>query len=170
MKKMAIVEDREEDKYEHRTAFKCWKCLPETGLELPELSSDAHAQTLISGVMQSLSSARQSEVKAWEEEITACEHTLMLEQFATGHILESGTHGNPLLASWSLCFVGLAHCSRCDLKENLWLCLTCGSLGCGRQQAGGFAGNGHALEHFAESQHPVCVKLGTITPEGGAGG
>ena len=40
--------------------------------------------------MQAMSSARQSEVKAWEEEITACEHTLTLEQFAVGHIPASG--------------------------------------------------------------------------------
>ena len=30
--------------------------------------------------MSALSSAQQSEVKAWEEEILACEHTLMLQQ------------------------------------------------------------------------------------------
>ncbi len=30
--------------------------------------------------MKALSSAQQSEVKAWEEEILACEHTLTLEQ------------------------------------------------------------------------------------------
>jgi uncharacterized UBP type Zn finger protein len=65
--------------------------------------------------------------------------------------------------------LGLAHCSKCDLKENLWLCLTCGALGCGRELYGGLGGNGHALAHFRESSHPVCVKLGTITPEGGAG-
>jgi len=58
---------------------------------------------------------------------------------------------------------------KCDLKENLWLCLTCGSLGCGRKQVGGLDGNGHALSHFNESQHSVSVKLGTITPEGNAG-
>lgn len=63
----------------------------------------------------------------------------------------------------------MAHCSKCDLKENLWLCLTCGALGCGRKLYGGVGGNGHALTHFEESQHPVCVKLGTITPEGNAG-
>ena len=66
-------------------------------------------------------------------------------------------------------FAGLAHCTKCDLKENLWLCLTCGSLGCGRKQFGGVGGNGHGLQHFEDSQHPVSVKLGTITPEGGAG-
>lgn len=64
---------------------------------------------------------------------------------------------------------GLAHCTKCDLKENLWLCLTCGSLGCGRQQFGGLGGNGHGLQHFEETRHPVSVKLGTITPEGNAG-
>lgn len=34
----------------------------------------------ISGIMTAVSSAQQSEVKAWEEEILACEHTLTLEQ------------------------------------------------------------------------------------------
>ena len=65
--------------------------------------------------------------------------------------------------------LGMAHCSKCNLKENLWLCLTCGALGCGRELYAGLGGNGHALAHFEESSHPICVKLGTITPEGNAG-
>lgn len=155
MTKLAIVADRDEDKYEHHTVVKCWKCNPETGLELPALSpsDDPHVKILVDGVIRSLSSARQSEVKAWEEEITPCEHALMLEQHSTG----------PIPAS------GLAHCSKCDLKENLWLCLTCGSLGCGRQQYGGLGGNGHGLQHYEETNHHISVKLGTITPEGSAG-
>lgn len=32
------------------------------------------------GVMNSMASAQQSEVKAWEEELVACEHALLLEQ------------------------------------------------------------------------------------------
>ncbi|KAI0653789.1 ubiquitinyl hydrolase [Cubamyces menziesii] len=152
MKKLAIVEEREEDKYEFKTVLKCWKCDANNGLEIAEASNDPHVKSLIDGVMTSMSSARQSEVKAWEEEVTACEHTLMLEQHATG----------PIAAS------GLAHCTKCDLKENLWLCLTCGSLGCGRQQFGGLGGNGHGLQHYEETHHPVSVKLGTITPEGSA--
>lgn len=63
----------------------------------------------------------------------------------------------------------MAHCSSCDLKENLWLCLTCGALGCGRQQFGGVGGNGHGLAHYEQTGHGVSVKLGTITPEGNAG-
>jgi ubiquitin carboxyl-terminal hydrolase 5/13 len=102
--------------------------------------------------MTSLSSARQSQVKAWEEEMTTCEHTLTLQQ----------PEARPIQAE------GLAHCSKCDLKENLWLCMTCGNLACGRAQFGGISGNGHALLHYNETNHPTAVKLGTITPEGTA--
>lgn len=61
-------------------------------------------------------------------------------------------------------------CTECDLNSNLWLCLTCGFANCGRQQFGGVGGNGHALQHWQETGHPVGVKLGTITPEGTGGG
>lgn len=27
----------------------------------------------------------------------------------------------------------MAHCGNCELSSNLWLCLTCGYLGCGRK-------------------------------------
>lgn len=111
-------------------------------------------KALADETMRSLSSARQSEVKAWEEEFEPCEHTLMLQQTSVGAIPASG----------------LAHCVACELTSNLWLCLTCGSLGCGRSQFGVVGGgNGHGLRHFEETGHPVSVKLGTITPEGGAG-
>ncbi|RDB31082.1 Ubiquitin carboxyl-terminal hydrolase 14 [Hypsizygus marmoreus] len=152
MTKLAIVEDREEEKYEHATTVKCWKCDGGNGVEVPGASDNPKIKALVDGVMQAMSSARQSEVKAWEEEILPCEHTFALHQEATGHIPASG----------------LAHCSACDLKENLWLCMTCGSLGCGRQQFGGVGGNGHGLKHFEATGHPVSVKLGTITAEGSA--
>ena len=153
MTKLAITADCEEDKYEHSTVLKCWKCDPEMGAELPGFAADAEIRKLVDGVMNSMSSARQSEVKAWEEEFLPCEHTFTLQQISTGHIPPSG----------------LAHCAKCDLTGNLWLCLTCGSLGCGRQQFSGISGNGHGLQHFEETGHPVSIKLGTITPEGGAG-
>ena len=56
----------------------------------------------------------------------------------------------------------------CDLKENLWLCLQCGNLGCGRAQFGGSGGNSHGLKHTELTSHAVAVKLGSITPEGTA--
>ena len=56
----------------------------------------------------------------------------------------------------------------CDLKENLWLCLQCGNLGCGREQYGGAGGNSHGLKHTELTSHAVAVKLGSITPDGTA--
>lgn len=65
-------------------------------------------------------------------------------------------------------FPDLGHCSLCDLKENLWLCLQCGNLSCGRAQFGGVGGNSHGLAHADQTAHSVAVKLGSITPEGTA--
>lgn len=56
----------------------------------------------------------------------------------------------------------------CELKENLWLCLQCGNLGCGRAQFGVVEGKSHGLAHADATHHPVAVKLGSITPEGTA--
>lgn len=64
--------------------------------------------------------------------------------------------------------LALGHCSMCDLKENLWLCLQCGNLGCGRAQFGGVDGNSHGLKHTELTNHTTAVKLGSITPEGTA--
>jgi ubiquitin carboxyl-terminal hydrolase 5/13 len=38
----------------------------------------------VDGIMKSMASAQQSEVKAWEEELEMCEHTLMLQQEDAG--------------------------------------------------------------------------------------
>lgn len=92
MTKLAIVAERDEDKFEFHTTLKCWRCDSQTGRELPGATDDPFVKTLADGVMQSLSSARQSEVKAWEEEIVPCEHTLTLEQHASGPIEASGMH------------------------------------------------------------------------------
>lgn len=62
----------------------------------------------------------------------------------------------------------LNHCSQCALRENLWLCLQCGNVGCGRSQFGGVGGNSHALAHALDMTHTVAVKLNSITPEGSA--
>ncbi|KZO89749.1 ubiquitinyl hydrolase [Calocera viscosa TUFC12733] len=149
LKRLAISEEREEDQYDFVRVVRCWGC---GGKLLPDAMKDPYVSAIVNGIAGSMSSARQSEVKAWEEEITACEHTLTLQQNPPSAIEASG----------------LAHCGKCELTENLWLCLTCGSLGCGRQQFGGVGGHGHGMDHYSETKHPVSVKLGTITPEGNA--
>ena len=65
-------------------------------------------------------------------------------------------------------FPDLSQCSMCDMKENLWLCLECGNLGCGRSQFGGIGGNSHALAHADLTCHAIAVKLGSITADGSA--
>jgi len=61
-----------------------------------------------------------------------------------------------------------SHCNGCELSQNLWMCLTCGYLGCGRSFFDGSGGNNHAVEHYKLTKHPLVVKTGTITPSGEA--
>lgn len=36
MKKLAIMEEREEDKYEHTLTIRCWLCEPTGGMPIPD--------------------------------------------------------------------------------------------------------------------------------------
>ena len=147
MTKLAIAAETEADRYDTTTQVKCYEC----GVDDVDQSSGKLAE-LVDAVLKANTFARQEEVKAWEQELTACEHTLCLEQDAARQI-ESQS---------------LGHCSECELNENLWLCLTCGNLGCGRQQFGGVGGNSHGVGHTKTTSHPVAVKLGSLTADGTA--
>ncbi len=57
-------------------------------------------------------------------------------------------------------------CQHCDKTENLWLCLTCGEISCGRKFWDGTGGNNHGVEHYQATRHPLVVKLGTIESGG----
>jgi ubiquitin carboxyl-terminal hydrolase 5/13 len=144
--KLAIKAETEQDKYDIQTDVHCFECgvtgIPKGG-KLGEV---------VDGVLKANTFAKEQEIKAWEQEITPCEHTLCLEQ-EPGRPIPSGD---------------LGQCTKCDLKENLWLCLTCGNLGCGRQQHGGLPGNSHAKAHGDATGHPVAVKLGSLTADGSA--
>ena len=145
--KLAIAAETEADRYETKTQVKCYEC----GVEDVDNTSGKLPGT-VDAVLKANTFARQAEVQAWEQEFVPCEHTLCLEQEEARKIASQD----------------LGHCSMCDLKENLWLCLQCGNLGCGRSQFGGVGGNGHALAHADGRSHGVAVKLGSITPEGTA--
>jgi ubiquitin carboxyl-terminal hydrolase 5/13 len=123
---------------------RCWECG-----EIAYESND-----ILKGILQHLlelpSLREKEELKAWREEILPCEHCYTLPQESTDvHLKE--------------------HCFECNLTNNLWLCLTCGHIGCGRKQFDGTGGNEHGLKHYEETLHTVVCKLGTITPEGNAG-
>lgn len=146
MSKLAIAAETEEDRYDTTLTARCLECDTDLDMQNPKLAP------VVDGIMKANTFARKEEVKAWEQELTGCEHILLLQQQPSRKI-EQGD---------------LGHCYACDLKENLWLCLECGNLGCGRKQMGGVDGNSHALAHSDESGHGVAVKLGSITPEGTA--
>ena len=67
MKKLAIVEEHEEDKYDYCTTLWCWSCDHLAEKLLQEESGPPDIKCLTTSIMQSLSYARQLEVKAWEE-------------------------------------------------------------------------------------------------------
>lgn len=147
MSKLAIAAETETDRYDTHTSVRCYVC----HMNDIEQSSGKIA-ALVDGVMKANTFSRQEEVKAWEQEMTSCEHILTMQQ-GPERTIESQQ---------------LGHCSMCDLQENLWLCLECGNLGCGRAQFGGVGGHSHGLAHANASGHGVAVKLGSITPEGTA--
>ncbi|GAB0136621.1 hypothetical protein EsDP_00004916 [Epichloe bromicola] len=146
MSRLAIAAETEEDRYDTSLAAKCLECNVELDLKNYRLAS------VVDGILHANTFSRKEEVKAWEQELTSCEHVLLMQQNNPRKI-EQGE---------------LGHCTGCNLRENLWLCLECGNLGCGRKQMGGIDGNSHALSHSNESGHGVAVKLGSITPEGTA--
>jgi ubiquitin carboxyl-terminal hydrolase 5/13 len=147
MSKLSIKAETEADRYDTATQVKCYDC----GIDNVGASTGKLA-LVVEAVLKAATFARQEEVKAWEQDLTACEHTLCLEQDPPRVIASQD----------------LGHCSQCELNENLWLCLTCGNLGCGRAQFGGIGGNSHGVEHKNQTSHPVAVKLGSLTAEGTA--
>mmetsp|Transcript_9980 Transcript_9980/g.16569 ORF Transcript_9980/g.16569 Transcript_9980/m.16569 type:complete len:352 (+) Transcript_9980:3-1058(+) len=47
-------------------------------------------------------------------------------------------------------------CNCCALQETLWVCLTCGFVGCGRYS------QGHAANHFSETKHVFSLEMATM--------
>ncbi|RKP37734.1 hypothetical protein BJ085DRAFT_19656 [Dimargaris cristalligena] len=145
--KLAIVEEaNDEEKYQHTTALKCYAC----ALTLPCDPLPEAVALAVTVINTSLSATKKSEIQSWEaDDLMPCEHTLTLGPSASN----SGARD---------------HCHECDLTNNLWLCLTCGNVGCGRRHFDGSGGNNHGISHFEITGHPVACKLGTISPEGTA--
>uniref|UniRef100_A0A8C5QZ04 Ubiquitin carboxyl-terminal hydrolase n=1 Tax=Leptobrachium leishanense TaxID=445787 RepID=A0A8C5QZ04_9ANUR len=113
--------------------------------ELPALVTIA-----CDAVLNSKSPYRQLDQDSWEEE-------LQVSKFANNLVQMDNSVKIPP-SGWK--------CAKCNLRENLWLNLTDGSVMCGKWFCSGSGGNGHALEHHKQMGYPLAVKLGTITPDG----
>uniref|UniRef100_A0A8C5WKN2 Ubiquitin carboxyl-terminal hydrolase n=1 Tax=Leptobrachium leishanense TaxID=445787 RepID=A0A8C5WKN2_9ANUR len=120
--------------------------------ELPALVSDSMFGVTIAcdAVLNSKSPYRQLDQDSWEEE-------LQVSKFANNLVQMDNSVKIPP-SGWK--------CAKCNLRENLWLNLTDGSVMCGKWFCSGSGGNGHALEHHKQMGYPLAVKLGTITPDG----
>mmetsp|Transcript_7725 Transcript_7725/g.18601 ORF Transcript_7725/g.18601 Transcript_7725/m.18601 type:complete len:600 (+) Transcript_7725:77-1876(+) len=47
-------------------------------------------------------------------------------------------------------------CGGCGMHKTLWVCLTCGFVGCGRYT------NKHSVDHFQKTNHPFALELATL--------
>uniref|UniRef100_A0A183JH62 Ubiquitin carboxyl-terminal hydrolase n=1 Tax=Schistosoma curassoni TaxID=6186 RepID=A0A183JH62_9TREM len=45
------------------------------------------------------------------------------------------------------------HCSSCHTTESVWACLSCSNFACGRYISE------HALQHFRQTNHPLCIDV-----------
>uniref|UniRef100_A0A4W6FFE6 Ubiquitin carboxyl-terminal hydrolase 13 n=1 Tax=Lates calcarifer TaxID=8187 RepID=A0A4W6FFE6_LATCA len=113
--------------------------------ELPALVTIA-----CDAVLNASSAYKKQEPESWDEEIQVSRHARSLRQ------LDNGVRIPP--SGWK--------CQKCEMRENLWLNLTDGAVLCGKWFFDGSGGNGHALEHYRETNYPLAVKLDTITPDG----
>lgn len=76
MSRIAISPTTEEDRYTTATRVVCYSC-PD---EIIDISASPELEQVVDGIMNSLTLSRKEEVKAWELELTSCEHVLHLDQ------------------------------------------------------------------------------------------
>jgi len=142
IQKLEIKDIKDEDFYD--TTISVYNIAEDCYYSRDQLSAEFNR--LIDAILTTNSSNRQQEITQWEQEIFPCDHSLDVEQF--------DIDGK----------VDLSKCSQCELTENLWICLHCGALGCGRSQYGSSVkGNSHALGHYELTGHPIAVKLGSLS-------
>lgn len=89
--KLAIAAETEEDRYDTQVRVQCYDC----GVEEVDRSS-GKLSSAIDGVLKANTFARQAEVKAWEQEMIPCEHTLCLEQDTARRIESQGAWRAPM--------------------------------------------------------------------------
>lgn len=142
--KLEILQQTDLDLYD--TTTKLYVAFLDSYLCLEE--SPESVRLLVDQILAANSANTDNDIKAWEHEVFPCEHSLTLDQTHESNTADT------------------SKCSLCDLTLNLWVCLTCGTVSCGRSQFGSdIKGNSHALAHYDLCGHPVAAKLGSLSPE-----
>ncbi|XP_030842725.1 ubiquitin carboxyl-terminal hydrolase 5 [Strongylocentrotus purpuratus] len=143
------VEDENQYEYEEHNSV---VILPDfTEIPLPNAELPEEVQLSIASILSATSASKAEQIQAWDGEAKILSrHAANLKQ------LDNGVKVPP--KGWK--------CSMCDLKDNLWMNLTDGTILCGRRYFDGTGGNNHAVEQYDQTKYPLAVKLGTITPNG----
>ena len=149
--KLAVGVEGGFDNVKHHDEWEL-RMFDESGYQpIPEgVIEEQNVLDLVAQLKEAPSLSTADEATQWEQTVVECPHVKGLQQ-----------EGEPKAAP-------IMKCSECDLTSNLWLCLTCGYVGCGRRNWDGSGGNNHAIEHFEKCKHGVVVKMGTISPDGRA--
>ena len=146
--KLQVIEKSEEDTYDTLWTLKQYNTASSVAIILSnnqEKNLAPESYEVINKILNAKSQDMVDQTKTWELEINSCKHTKHFTK-----IIEQKD------------FV-LDHCSSCNLNQNLWLCLHCGNIGCGREQIG-IDGYSHGLSHYQlEPRHPLVVKLGSLS-------
>jgi len=130
------VEVSDEPQFYYETQVRCLACKT-------DLDPAAHPalSECVAAVLAATSSSRPTEI-GWEDKVEEnCPHCASLEQVADP----------PQLASRSL-----TTCSECDVKDDMWLCLTCGALGCSRKQMIASDNNNSSNDADERRMRPQC--------------
>lgn len=143
--KLELVFPKDQE-YKYTTTIKCTAC------NAPVEESDA-LKAIKDKILECNSPTTQASLAAWKTDLTTCTHITNLQPVVQKNDASEYQYK-------------AGHCVSCDIKENLWMCLHCGTLGCGRIQYGGVGGNGHAEQHFKNTGHQVVVKLETCSKYG----
>lgn len=99
MSKLAIAAETEEDRYDTEVQVQCYDC----GVGYADKTS-GKLGSVVAAVMKAVTFAKKEEIKAWEQEITACEHTLCLEQGPARQIESQGNDFSTIYQSSYLTF------------------------------------------------------------------
>jgi ubiquitin carboxyl-terminal hydrolase 5/13 len=151
----------DDDKYETQTTYsvvvleKPGTVVAEVPYNEQEKFPEAIAKS-VESIINHVGLAVQQDLTAWQDD----EPIPVSKYYQDLPFVDNGVKISPDPKAWK--------CEKRGDTENLWLNLSDGVIGGGRQNWDGSGGSNGALDHFKETgeHYPLVVKLGTITAEG----